>query len=893
MRRSLTALAAACMSVPLLALMPTAYSAGSEQLGDFVDSFSQCASGAGSADVLILLDQSQSLRDSDPSNLRVPAAVDFLEQMKEFADDAEVKVNVQVAGFDGEFRGRKWRELNDGSAAQVRADAEQVGRQAEGEETDYVNALNGAREQFAGQRSDCQMLVFFTDGEYDVDGSYGAKKYSQESAKRDSADWAKVEQDGKDLLCDSKSGPLNSLRKSGVYIVGIGLEKGEAGQLEFLRKVASGQGCGNAPEPDRWAFLEATDARNLIFELSRVTAPNDYDGSTDDQGQGSFEFGLDPIITSASVMAQAGNEDLQMKLVNPQGDVVAATSDEGETTKAGVSIRTVNVGPATTRFRLQAQPGRDLAGRWSVRFSPKPGKAGAKGVSTRGTVKVRSDLRPVLVDPKPAWQTGEPVTIAAQVENKTGGQIVPASALPNAEMSLEYRDSVGQITSLVPPTPVSDWADGLPIAQSLPLGEGRLALTLRVQMQAKPTTRLAPQARSYPLQVKAPPNYPPVAARLVTLTSPEGGVAEGVDPSAGTITITGPGCVWLDPAKTVAESLPQGLTEEQIRLQSSASTQQTCVSAVEGQTAAIEVEAVPDASGYGAYSGTLTLQTLPSDGAYDPLPVTISFIAERANAVDRPLQIIALVVGLLLGLGIPAGILFFVRARTARIPVSDPENGDLAYVAKTVGLAGERLEVLELTRKDVRLPHDGSTPTVQQLLVEGVELAAVPFGNPFSIAHVKATAPGRILLSDTDVASSPEAGVKLPLALEGHWLAWRDGGGVRVVYFFSTNDLRGNDMTQLSHDLHESLRGRIALLNGVDEQPVPVAPAGGAAPVSEDDPWGGWGGSEPSAAATPPPSDWGQWGSEPESSNQSGKNDDTAPSEPWDDGWGTNPKSTW
>lgn len=886
-------MAAACMSVPLLALMPTAHAAGGEQLGDFVDSFSQCASGAGSADVLILLDQSQSLQGSDPANLRVPAAVDFLEQIKEFADDAEVQVNVQVAGFDGDFRGGKWRELNDGSTAQVRADAEEVGRQADGRGTDYVNALNGAREQFAGQRSDCQMLVFFTDGEYDVDNAYGVKKYSKESEKGENADWAKVEQDGKDLLCDSKRGPLNSMRKSGVYIVGIGLEKGESGQLEFLRKIASGQECGNAPESDRWAFLEATDARNLIFELSRVTAPNDYDGSTDDRGQGSFEFGLDPIITSASVMAQAGNEDLQMKLVNPKGEVVAASSDEGETTEAGVSIRTANVGPATTRFRLQAQPGRDLAGRWSVRFSPKPGKAGAKGVSTKGTVKVRSDLRPVLVDPQPAWQTGEPVTVTAQVENKTSGQIVPAGELPDAEMSLEYRDSAGRVTSLVPPTPVSDWAGGLPITQNLPLGEGRLALTLRVQMQAKPTTRLAPQARSYPLQVKAPPNYPPVAAGLVTLTSAKGGVAEGVDPSAGTITITGPGCVWLDPAKTVVESLPQGLAEEQIRIQSPASTQQTCISAVEGQASTIEVEAVPDASGYGAYSGTLTLQTLPSDGSYEPLPVTIPFIAERANPVDRGLQIIVLVVGLLLGLGIPAGILFIVRARTARIPVSDPENGDLAYVAKTVGLAGERLEALELTRQDVRLPHDGSTPTVQQLHVEGIELAAVPFGNPFSIAHVKATAPGRTLLSDTEVAASPEAGVRLPLALEGHWLAWREGGSVRVVYFFSTNDLRGNDMSQLSHDLHESLRGRVALLNGMDEQPVPVAPAGGAAPVSEDDPWVGWGGSEPSAAAPPPPSDWGQWGSEPQSPNQPGNNDSTPPSDPWDDGWGTNPKNTW
>ena len=357
--------------------------------------------------------------------------------------------------------------------------------------------------------------------------------------------------------------------------------------------------------------------------------------------------------------------------------------------------------------------------------------------------------------------------------------------------------------------------------------------------------------------------------------------------------ISGPGCVWLDRANTVVDSLPQGLTEQQITLQSSATSQQTCINAAEGQTAAIPIQAIPEVSGYGAYSGTLTLLTVPSDGVGEPAPVEVPFIAERADAVDRPMQIMVLLLALLLGLGIPAGILFLVRARTARIPVSDPESGDLAYVAKTVGLAENGLEALALTRQDVRLPHDGSVAAVQQLLVEGVELAAVPFGNPFSIAYVKATAPSRTLLSDTDVAPSPEAGARLPLALEGHWLAWSEGGSVRVVYFFSTNDLRGNDMAQLSHDLHESLSGRIAQLNGLGEEPVPVAPTGGAATVPEADAWGTWGSNEPPAAASPPPSDWGQWGSEPQHPNTPGQSDSTPPSEPWDDGWGTNPKNTW
>src|SRR5690606_21895398 len=109
-------------------------------------------------------------------------------------------------------------------------------------------------------------------------------------------------------------------------------------------------------------------------------------------------------------------------------------------------------------------------------------------------------------------------------------------------------------------------------------------------------------------------------------------------------------------------------------------------------------------------------------------------VAERADALSRGTQVGVFLLALLLGLGIPAAILFGVRARTARIPVSDPEGGDLAYVVKTVAVSDTGVEAMPLTRQDVRLAHDGSVPAVRQLVVEGVELAAVPFGNPFTIA---------------------------------------------------------------------------------------------------------------------------------------------------------------
>ncbi len=892
MRKATTALAAfgaAFLTVPVVTLQPVAHAASSDQLSALVSSFSECTAGSGSADVLVLLDQSLSLRESDPQNLRAPAAADFVDQLREFAEDSEARISVQVAGFDGNFHAGKWREANGTSAGDLRSDVERMGRQADGRETDYVNALDGARGQLAAQGADCQMLIFFTDGEYDVDGSYGAKQYSKGS-QQGNVDWTQVEQEGKQLLCDGKRGPLNSLRKSGVYLVGVGLEHRDAGQLDFLRKVASGEGCGSRPEDSKWAFLEAADARSLVFELGRVTSgPNYHSGGTDSDGKDGFEFGLDPIITSASVMTQAGSDDLQTLLVDPKGKVVGSSEDETRSEESGIAVQSIRLGPATTRFRLTAASGRDLAGTWTVRWLPKPGKAAAKGVSTEGVVNVRSDLRPMLVDPAAVWQAGETVAVKAQVESKSTGEVISADRLPSAKLSLDYRDSTGRVVSLQPSTPLAEWVEGLPIAQDLPQGDGRLALVLSVEMQAKPTTALLPQARSYPLQVKPPANYPAIAASLVTMTSEQGGVAEGVDPSVGTIAISGPGCVWLDPANTSVDSLPQGLSEQQIRLQSSASSQEACVRTGEGETSSIEIQAVSDVSGYGAYSGTLTLQTLPSDGSGEPVPVTVAFVAERADALSRGTQVGVFLLALLLGLGIPAAILFGVRARTARIPVSDPEGGDLAYVVKTVAVSDTGVEAMPLTRQDVRLAHDGSVPAVRQLVVEGVELAAVPFGNPFTIAHVRATA-ARTLISDGDAAESPGGAVRLPLALEGHWLAWRENAGVRVVYFFSTNDLRGSDLTQLSADLHESLNARAVLLaRSPDEPPTPVTTTPGPHQSAHGEHWGNWestGGSQPSA-----------WESGESADDDNGPGQPgggvTPPGDPWDDGWGKDSGSAW
>lgn len=214
--RSTMVMTALCASV---VLAPSAAQAdGTQNVDKMVESFSKCASREGAADVLVLLDQSASLSGpytdsngqtheaTDPDDLRVSAALDLVGQFKAFSDDTGVKVNLAVAGFDGNFHKGDWTVISDDSISAIREELRTVGEQDDGRETDYFNALQGASEEVGKSGGQCRLLVFFTDGEYDVDGSYGSKDYSE------AKDWTQVEKDGQAQLCNPKGGPLNVMR---------------------------------------------------------------------------------------------------------------------------------------------------------------------------------------------------------------------------------------------------------------------------------------------------------------------------------------------------------------------------------------------------------------------------------------------------------------------------------------------------------------------------------------------------------------------------------------------------------------------------------------------------------------------------------------------------------
>ena len=167
-----TAVALAGVMLSLL-LSPTVLRAEA-QTETWQEVRSACASRSGdtlSINVLILVDASTSLRSTDPNELRVRGVVRAARTLEELATRYADAVRIQVAvdGFSTDYyRYLGWVSPDEASAAlDTEAMRNDVARTIRW--TNYVGALRGAARRFAETtEGDCNLLVWFTDGEHDT-----------------------------------------------------------------------------------------------------------------------------------------------------------------------------------------------------------------------------------------------------------------------------------------------------------------------------------------------------------------------------------------------------------------------------------------------------------------------------------------------------------------------------------------------------------------------------------------------------------------------------------------------------------------------------------------------------------------------------------------------------
>lgn len=838
---------------------PAAAQATNEEVARLMRSFTDCAAGQGAADVVLLLDRSTSLQTSDPDNQRALAARQFVEQLGLYSSESNVSINIKIAGFDGPYRPTEWVPLNPADLNPVWSNLD-VAATPDGLETDYWSALQGANQDLAtsGNPNSCKLLVWFTDGKYTINtaGLYGLKPYSSRSVFSDPEG---VAQDGRNSICSAASGPVTELRARNVYLVTVALNSQgalDAADETFLRGLSTGEGaCGGALPPDHGAYIPVTAAGDLVFELGTITAEERAQKPYVD-GKSTVTFPLFAFVSKASILADAGVVDggVAITMTGPDGQSTTPVLGESEFTIAGAKVKTKTVSDRVVSFDV-ANPTSGLAGDWNVVFQANnPAAVPAEAFAQAG-INVTVDLKLEWLDAVDRANIGDELPVRLQVLGANGQPV--QGDLPQPDVVVTWSGASAPLKQ----APLADFVSGTTIpltAPPLSPGDGNLGFQLRLRPPvtgAGKAADLTSEVSSYPLQVRPPGQYPVVSARALQF-GPEGLPGEtisGDGQAVGTIPVQGPGCIWLDESATTVLASPQGM--ESFALASESNSKETCLALADGEARELPVTLTPATAGTGAALGTATVLTAPADFVDDPLPVSVEYAAEYAKPVNRTGFFVTLVAGLLLGLGIPAALLMWTRARSAKIQVHREDFDSLSYVQRDLAVQGDgSIGQFVIQPSEVLNASTGTEMQVQRLAVGDVELAAVPIGNPFRVADVKATRAGSVLISDWTPTPSSDGSTRLPLSPQGHWVAWRlSDSAVTVVAFFLGSEANSDNAGELSNVFTESLQS-----NGEALARLVHDGAGAAVPVGVGARDSAAGGTR--AAGTAVNGDTGNWG---------------------------------
>jgi len=221
--------------------------------------------------VLLLIDQSGSLQQTDPDDQRITGARAVVRSYAALADQVR-QIEFQVAGFGEDYRPGEWEFLDQDTLGDFLERVETVGSEDDQDHTDYVYALDGASQAFSDSPSvTCQILFWFTDGQHDLDEDLlpaeGLQRfYFAQPVTRENVVEAETLMPA--LVCDA-GGYAEQLGELGVssQIVLLG---DESGVDEASRRVLRGMGgdlsldCG----PGNGSFQSVDDVSRLPFIMA-------------------------------------------------------------------------------------------------------------------------------------------------------------------------------------------------------------------------------------------------------------------------------------------------------------------------------------------------------------------------------------------------------------------------------------------------------------------------------------------------------------------------------------------------------------------------------------------------------------------------------------------------
>ncbi len=366
-------------------------------------------------EVLFMVDESKSLEKSDPTGARVDGLTAALISMTEAntAASTPAKIDVALGGFGVEVH--RWVEftaLTRESVGGLVAEAEGFRLRNQELDTDYFAALQQSQSWLSeraaatagGPNPACQMIVWFTDGQYDIEDRTGPRTSrlprfkepdtSIDLAKRGAGD--RLAAKGRTALC-GPAGIIDQLRVSKIPIVAVGLNT-QASPFDdgYLRSLVEGEGCGT--EPPLGELKPAGDVDDVIIDLSTVAqttsgpAPVPFPPATvcpEDEPSPDcvLRFSIPDAVGRFTILGLPQEAGTSLELQPPGGGPVMRleSGETGSTSVSGASISTAWIKERVLVATISLPSSPALRGDWTASFvSPSP----SPGAKARATIQI-------------------------------------------------------------------------------------------------------------------------------------------------------------------------------------------------------------------------------------------------------------------------------------------------------------------------------------------------------------------------------------------------------------------------------------------------------------------------------------------------------------------------
>lgn len=789
--------AVAAVAVVLVTTIPVASSGAQTpsagQPPAWSTSTQECVRASHRLDVLFMVDESKSLEKTDPTGARVDGLTAALISMAQAnaAAAAPAEIDVALGGFGVDVH--RWVEftpLTRDSVGGLVAESEGFRMRNQELDTDYFAALQQSQSWLseraaatsAGATPACQMIVWFTDGQYDIEDRTGPRTSklphtkepdtSIDLAERGAGD--RLEARGRAVLCQP-AGIVDQLRVSKIPIVAVGLNT-QASRFDdaYLRSLVEGGGCGS--EPPLGELKPAGDVDDVIIDLSTVAQATSgpvpvplpptpvcpEDQPSPDCVQ---RFSIPDAVGRFTILGlpQEGGTSLELQ---PPGDVPLIRLQSGKTgvsTSSGASITTAWIKERVVVTTLTLPESPALRGEWAASFvSPSP----SPGAKARATIQIFASFE-IAVTPPSELNGGEPAQFGITVSSPGADNVTPLP-LDSADVSATiHRD--GRPDPIAMDVVPAD-AGGYTADVVVPKEFAGQDLVLQVQVQPHVSAvggdAFPPSTKTFQFPVAAMAGMPTVVTKRLSF----GGIVDDGSATA-TIEVRGDddvdGCVEVGKAEFPATVRTAG--------EPSIEADEGCVDVPAGSTKKIEVKLAAGRAADLTVSGKLDVTV---KGGSETSEITLPITAQFDRKVDTFTQTGVAVVLLIAGVLAPLLLMWLVGSVMARF--RNPSDLKVAQYDVRITSAGVLTPdgsplVIDL---DPFRPFADGEGNLRTFDVGATEFAARAPRNPFDAASGRASIEGRLSVGPDGSAGSDAI---VPLALRSSWVLQADPSSISSV----------------------------------------------------------------------------------------------------------------